>query len=144
MREPRPKTVSPRQRPKPDPFPPAEPDELEDLDLERPRSRGECLSASRPCPFVGCKHHLFLEVNPRTGSIQFTFPDLEIEELKETCALDVAARDGATLEGVGHVLNLTRERIRQIEVRGLVKLRAHPRIEGRHVNEFGGPDQVDD
>src|ERR1700722_4277914 len=31
---------------------------------ERPRSRSECSDAPRPCPFVSCKHHLFLAVSP--------------------------------------------------------------------------------
>jgi DNA-directed RNA polymerase sigma subunit (sigma70/sigma32) len=43
--------------------------------------------------------------------------------MKETCALDVADRGGITLEEVGEILNLTRERIRQVEVRGLTKMR---------------------
>jgi len=43
--------------------------------------------------------------------------------MAETCSLDVADRGGITLEDVGAILNLTRERIRQVEVRGLVKIR---------------------
>ena len=43
-------------------------------------------------------------------------------ELRETCALDVAERGGLTLEEVGEILNLTRERIRQVEAAGLKKL----------------------
>ena len=46
------------------------------------------------------------------------FPDLDVWELEDTCALDVADRGGITLEEVGEILNLTRERIRQVEVRG--------------------------
>ena len=41
--------------------------------------------------------------------------------MAETCSLDVADRGGITLEEVGAILNLTRERIRQVEVRGLVE-----------------------
>jgi hypothetical protein len=92
-------------------------------DVERPRSRGECKEAPRPCPFVSCKHHLYLDINQETGSIKLNFPDLEPWELKETCALDVADRGGITLEEVGEIMNLTRERIRQVEVRGLLKLK---------------------
>jgi DNA-directed RNA polymerase sigma subunit (sigma70/sigma32) len=43
--------------------------------------------------------------------------------MEQTCALDVASRGGVTLEEVGDILNLTRERIRQVEVMGLEKLR---------------------
>jgi hypothetical protein len=77
----------------------------------------------RPCPFVSCKHHLYLDVNPETGSIKLNFPDLEVWEMKETCSLDIADKSGITLEEVGEIMNLTRERIRQVEVRGLIKLK---------------------
>jgi DNA-directed RNA polymerase sigma subunit (sigma70/sigma32) len=43
--------------------------------------------------------------------------------MAETCSLDVADKGGITLEEVGEILNLTRERIRQVEVRGLLKLK---------------------
>ena len=59
----------------------------------------------------------------QSGSIKMNFPDLEVWEMTETCALDVADRGGITLEDVGILLNLTRERIRQVEKSGLDKLR---------------------
>ena len=93
-------------------------------DIERPRVRSECSDAPRPCPYVSCQHHLFLDVSARTGAIKLNFPDLEVWEMTETCALDVADRGGTTLEEVGAIMNLTRERIRQVEVKGLAKLAA--------------------
>ena len=95
---------------------------LEFADKSRPRTRQECLRKERPCLFVSCKHHLYLDVNPETGSIKLNFPDKEVWELEETCALDVAQRGGMTLEEVGEIMNLTRERIRQVEATGLQKL----------------------
>ncbi len=89
----------------------------------RPQTRGDCANVSRPCPYVSCKYHLYIDVNPATGSIKINFPDLEVWELQQSCALDVAQTGGITLEEVGEILNLTRERIRQVEVRGLMKLR---------------------
>ena len=64
------------------------------------------------------------DVSARTGAIKLNFPDLEVWEMSETCALDVADRGGTTLEEVGAIMNLTRERIRQVEVKGLAKLQA--------------------
>ncbi len=93
------------------------------VDIARPTNRSECKEEMRPCPWVACKHHLYLDINPETGSIKINFPDLEPWELKHTCALDVAERGGITLEEVGEIMNLTRERIRQVEVRGLLKLK---------------------
>jgi len=88
----------------------------------KPRTRADCVDGPRPCPYVSCKHHLYLDVSGSTGAIKLNYPDLEVEELEETCALDVADRLGTTLEDVGALMNLTRERIRQVEVRALEKL----------------------
>ena len=101
-------------------------DVLEIVDYWRPKNRSECLEMERPCLYVSCRHHLFLDVNPETGSVKLNFPDKEPWELDETCALDVADRGGITLEDVGTIMNLTRERIRQVEVRGLEKLKEVP------------------
>lgn len=92
-------------------------------DVVRPRTRAECREEARPCPWVGCKFHLYLDVNPETGTIKLNFPDIEPWDMVESCALDIAEQGGITLEEVGMVMNLTRERIRQVEVRGLLKLR---------------------
>ena len=55
-------------------------------------------------------------------AVKLNFPHLEVWELAETCSLDVADREGLTLEQVGAAVNLTRERIRQIERGALRKL----------------------
>ncbi len=94
-------------------------------DVERPQTRSDCANSERPCPFISCAHHLYLDVNPDSGAIKLNFPHLEVWEMAETCSLDVADRGGITLEEVGSILNLTRERIRQVEVRGLYKIRSH-------------------
>jgi hypothetical protein len=93
-------------------------------DYWKPVAREECAEGPRPCPFVSCKYHLFIDVSPRTGAIKLNFPDLEVWDMGESCALDVADRGGTTLEDVGAIMNLTRERIRQVEVKALAKLEA--------------------
>jgi hypothetical protein len=103
---------------------------MREIDRVRPKTRADCVNGPRPCLFVSCKHHLYLDVNPNTGSVKLNFPDKQIWELKYTCALDVADQGGITLEDVGQIMNLTRERIRQVEARGLLKLRAHAEGEG--------------
>jgi hypothetical protein len=87
-----------------------------DLVADRPRTRAEC-PTQRPCPFVGCKHHLYLDVDPETGSIKLNFPDLEPEEIEHSCALDAADRGAHTLEAVAEKMNITRERCRQVELK---------------------------
>lgn len=88
----------------------------------RPKTRADCKDGPRPCPWLSCKFHLYLDVNPKNGALKKNFPDLEPWELKETCALDVADQGPSTLEIVGEYLNLTRERIRQLETDGKQKL----------------------
>jgi hypothetical protein len=114
---------------------PEEESVLKEIEGNRPKTRADCVNSPRPCMFVSCKHNLYLDVNPETGSIKLNFPDKEIWELPYTCALDVAEKGGITLEEVGEIMNLTRERIRQVETRGLLKLReateAEPKRENR-------------
>jgi hypothetical protein len=95
-----------------------------EADYYKPKQRAECAEGPRPCPYVSCKHHLFIDVSPRTGAIKLNFPDLEVWEMGESCALDISDRGGTTLEDVGAIMNLTRERIRQVEVKALAKLEA--------------------
>lgn len=107
--------------------------------IERPQLRGDCYAMSRPCPWVSCSHHLYLDINPETGAIKLNFPHLEVWEMAETCSLDVADRGGITLEEVGAIFNLTRERIRQVEVRGLAKIKSQTGMElGIGPDEPGG------
>jgi len=89
---------------------------------DRPLERAKCVDGPRPCPYVGCRYHLYLDVSRRTGSIKLNFPDLEVWELAVSCALDVADDGAATLEDVGAIMNVTRERIRQLEIDALARL----------------------
>ncbi len=61
-------------------------------DAERPRTRAECIDGIRPCPFVGCRYSLYLDVNPKNGVIKFNHPHLEPSDMppNTSCALDVA------------------------------------------------------
>jgi hypothetical protein len=94
---------------------------------ERPITRADCLTggvnAARPCPFVSCKHHLYLEVREKTGALTFPHAAREPWQLAETCAADIADRSRDrrmasdaehALEEIGTALNLTRERVRQL------------------------------
>ena len=56
--------------------------------------------------------------------------------LDETCALDVARRGGVTLEEVGEIMNLTRERIRQLEMSGLTRLLESDNVHNTDLREF--------
>ena len=97
---------------------------IDEVASQRPSTRGECRHGVRPCPFVSCRYHLYIDVNPNNGSIKLNFPDLQPWELPVSCALDVAENGGLTLEEVGNLLNLTRERIRQSVNSAKTRLRA--------------------
>ena len=77
-----------------------------ETDHRRPKVRSECENGERPCPFVSCKYHLYLDVNPETGSIKLNFPDSEVWELEETCALDVAMRGLNGIETLSEIKRL--------------------------------------
>ena len=87
---------------------------------------GDVVYHSRPCVFVSCKQSLFLDVS-ETGSIILNFPHLEPGQMpaNQSCALDLADRGAMTLEDIAVVTNLTRERIRQVELKALTR-RARP------------------
>jgi hypothetical protein len=96
------------------------------LDPPMPATRGECIDGPRPCPWVRCRMHLMLDVNPETGSIRLNHRALEL--MPETCALDVADQvyrgdiEG-TLELIGPLLRVSREAVRRDEERALKAMR---------------------
>jgi len=80
---------------------------------------------------VSCKYNLYLDVNRGRGSILYNFPQLDPREMENSCVLDAAEHGGLILEEVGKRMNLTRERVRQLEVRALERAQ-------RRVDEDGG------
>jgi Sigma-70, region 4 len=102
-------------------------------------TRGDCVDGPRPCPWVGCKYSLFLDVT-LAGSLKLNFPADTLDGLvdnlftiKHSCALDVAGGksgdgDGVTLEDVGAMMNVTRERIRQMEEKFKARLSVEPSV----------------
>jgi hypothetical protein len=97
-----------------------------DEPYDRPMTRGDCARVPRPCPYVTCKYSLYLDVSD-TGSLILNFPHLEPGQMPadQSCTLDLAERGPMTLEDIATVTNLTRERIRQVELKALLR-RARP------------------
>ena len=94
--------------------------------MKAPTVRRECIHGDRPCPWIRCKHHMLWGLLELTESGQIIslkrrtqkLSDAEVLELlfslKETCVLDVADRGSVTLDDIGQIWEMTRERVRQI------------------------------
>lgn len=82
-----------------------------------PATRADCPTI-RPCPHVRCRHNTYLDVT-ENGSLSVPRHEPWDHPAAWSCVLDSR---GATLEEVGEVLGVTRERVRQIEVLALAKL----------------------
>lgn len=108
------------------------------IQAERPRTRGDCKDGIRPCPWVGCRHHLYLTVNEQTGAMTMNFPRKAVWDMDPSCSLDVADAnpDGLLLSEMGALTDLTKERIRQIEEAAKGQLQGFATDLGR---EFGRP-----
>lgn len=116
----------------------------------------DCVDRPRPCPWIGCKFHLLVDVThagnlvvnggerSTRGRRQWTkkklpskrsFEEEVMESLFDslrkgwppTCTLDVAEDpEDSTLDDVGEILNVSRERIRQLQAYALEVLRDAP------------------
>lgn len=101
---------------------------------KRPRTRGECVDGPRPCPWVSCRFHILVETiryspfgNKRDQKRFLEKLEELVEEdllgMEDTCALDVADEGPQTLEAIGKMMGMTRERVRQIETQALLRAR---------------------
>jgi hypothetical protein len=88
---------------------------------DRPQTRADCASGPRPCPWVTCRQHLYLDVR-NDGVVKVNFPSGP-DAMLATCALDLADDGPRTLDQVSVLMGMSRERVRQIEEQALVKLR---------------------
>lgn len=91
------------------------------VDVDRPRTRADCANGPRPCPYVSCRHHLFLDVTP-AGSIRLNFPGLDVDQIGETCSLDVAEAGPLSLPAIAAHLRVTFQRAKQLEARAYSRI----------------------
>ena len=101
---------------------------------------GTPLFVNRPCGHISCIYNMWIDINPKNGSVKFNSPLHPWEVDPDwSCCLDVADRQGDTPVGSNflvilhelgaHMGGLSRERVRQIEDAALEKLRAaHPEL----------------
>lgn len=89
-----------------------------DVAALRPKTRADCFEGPRPCPFIGCRYHTAIVVDPDRESIKEVFPDLniladpegpglaELERRIGTCALDIADKHDDGTQGIGGLVAL--------------------------------------
>lgn len=86
------------------------------------------VNCARPCVWVACRHHLLMDVvtNGRNVKKLRVFKAVPFDEtgdgiaealtsMKQTCSLDVAEEGGGSLEEVGGLMGVTRQRVEAIE-----------------------------
>ena len=78
-------------------------------------TEGACMACIEPCPRTMCRYHIHSDAR----KLQI----MKRVESETTCSLKLANRGGMTLEEIGSIMGLTRERVRQIETRGKTRLR---------------------
>ncbi len=97
------------------------------LPIAMPKTRGECENGVRPCPFVSCRYHLAIDVDPRTGALTESLPfdeDGAPADVTESCVLDVADRSKPPiLAEIASFYGLSLERVRQIEAEAGAKMK---------------------
>lgn len=86
-----------------------------------PRMRRECPQG--PCPHVACKFHLWTDRVVRAGAVVDIRETPLFGDRRHTCVLNEIVRGPLTLEAIGGLFDLSRERVRQIEADALARLR---------------------
>jgi hypothetical protein len=84
-----------------------------DEEALRPRTRGDCAGGPRPCPWVSCRHNLYLDAKGET--LHLTWSEKEPGEVTESCALDIADRGAHQRHHIGAAMNVSHEMVRSIE-----------------------------
>jgi len=90
----------------------------------RPTNRDQCRGGPRPCPFVGCRYHLYLTQQEWRGknTVLVNFPGKEPWEIPETCSLDVAERGEVDTREIGKLMNLSKTMILNLIERALLRM----------------------
>lgn len=102
--------------------PDATQEELDDLEKLRPATRQDCAGTPRPCPFVGCEHHVFLSVSPKTGGIKYHHESPWDLPREASCVLDLADAGEMEVREIAKALGTSHQRVTQLEQLALTKL----------------------
>jgi hypothetical protein len=96
----------------------------EDSELPtRPKTRADCARVPRPCPYVSCRHNLFLDVEKKNITLNFEEPE-DMHPLG-SCALDVAEQGGLTSQEIATLMSLDLSKEVKLEDKAIRKLRGY-------------------
>jgi hypothetical protein len=116
---------------------------------DAPGTRGDCIDGPRPCPWVGCEYHLLLYLDGdgalfvarkrsvpgrRAAIAEQATPEAQamveawidaalavLEQLEDSCALDVADRGEHTCEEVAALSGVTKQFVNSLERSAMIK-----------------------
>lgn len=90
------------------------PEYFDPEDYDRPEVYGDCGDIPPGCPFVSCRHSIFLDVD-RMGKIRHRFPGKEPDEVgQELCSLKIAERGGLDEREMSESLGMSHQRVNAI------------------------------
>jgi len=104
----------------------------------RPRRRADCAEVPRPCPFVGCRYNLFLDVRSdgRLVRLRGKHGPLAVDPAR-SCALDLAEAGPRSVTEIAEQLGVTKARISQIIDRASGRLRVLYDYDDIEPEDFG-------
>ena len=92
--------------------------------IERPTTRVDCENGMRPCPWVGCRYHLYLDVDKR-GRISFNHANslFSPDELDDPDLVNIILKKTATDEFSQNQDRIIFDSIQRIQYRNLIQER---------------------
>jgi len=110
-----------------------------------PKTRADCPATDQPCDNILCRYHLWVDDFHRQDGTPDSRKSRAWGDPSRTCALRFADRGPLTLEFVGRITGITRERIRQLEARAIREIRATDTSALREsLNGLNEPDMAED
>lgn len=88
---------------------------------DKPITRADCENIPRPCPFVSCRYNLYAD-HMESGKFKKNFKNKEPHQMKSSCALDIADEGEHDLHEISLIVDLSKERVRQITEQALIKV----------------------
>ena len=118
------------------------PAELRALEIIRPKKYGDCIregwGRDVGCPFVGCRHHLSIEVAGKKA-LRIFYPEQELDRRVHTCSLRAAElayrRGGMSADEIGKVFSIKAQGV-MLMVKGFLGTARARARQGGHLRDW--------